>query len=478
MKDRGAARTGLVAVAALAVLAGLTGPVARAAPAEDDHDVAAYRPEGRPLRGTATARNAPFMEPVGTEPGGSHVDSVGAGETRHYRVRLDGESTAYVSAVAVPPPGSPVSAFRDGVELTLAGPDGKVCDQVRPTAGAVDLAYPLAGYVTRIKRPGAGAACQEAGTYDFAVARTDGPGGAGTRPPGGGAHADPGEDGEDSARWPLELRFTQEPAVRGGPTAPPSPGSWPTEPPALPGPSDGEPGDSTTGGADFRRAGPLHEGVWRTRIAPGETRYFRLRLDWGQQIYAEAELPDAGPPPDGASGTGASGDRSGQRPLGDAFGVSLYNPMRGLVQRGDFPSYGGQRVKDALERTAPVAYGNRYTRARSEVRAVSFAGLYYVAVTLHPDVARYFGESVPVTLRIGVEGEPRPGPEYVRDAGDLGFGLQRPPTGLQVNPPSDDGPDGALRAVAYAGFGTGTALLLGLGVWTVVARRRSAGAGG
>ncbi|MFH8367935.1 hypothetical protein [Streptomyces sp. NPDC018031] len=453
MKDRGAIRSGLVAAVALAAVTGLPGP-AGAAPADGDREIAAYRPQGREIRGTATAGNAPTMMPLG-----SYVDSIGAGETRHYRVRLDGESAAYVSAVAVPRPGSPVSAFSDGVKLSLVSADGKLCDQARPTAEAVDLAYPLAGYAARIPRPGGASPCREAGTYDFAVERTGGR-----------------DDDREPARWPLELQFAQEPAVKGGPTAPPSPGSWSTEPPAVP-ERNASGARERAGGTDFRTAGLVSTGVWKTRIAPGETRFFRVPLGWGQQLYAEAELPGARPPAGGspADRAGGGADDGRERRLGDAFGVSLYNPMHGLVRRGGFAPYRGERAEDVLERTAPVAYGNRYTRAKSEVEAVSLAGEYYLAVTLHPDAADYFGDTAPVTLRVVVDGERQPGPEYVRDPG---AGLGQPPTGPRTAASPGEGENRALRAVAYAGFGTGTALLLGLGWWTVIARRRAGAAGG
>ncbi|MBH5335974.1 hypothetical protein IHE55_14720 [Streptomyces pactum] len=477
MNDRGAAGAGLVAAVALAVMAGFAGPVARAAPADDEREIAAYRPQGRPVQGTSTARDAPPLAPVG-----SYVDSIGAGETRHYRVELDADSTAYVSVVAVPPPGSPVTAFRDGVELSLRDSGGQLCDRSRPTAEAVGAVYPLAGYAVRLKRPGAADGCGRAGEYDFTVARDAGPG----RTPGrsgtsgtSGAAGTGGADGSDgAARWPLELRFEQEPAVRGGPTAPPSPsGGRPTEPPPTPD-AAGEQLGERAGGSDFRQAGALRPGVWTTRVAPGETRYFRVRLDWGQRLSASAALPAAGDPDSAApDATSPGGGAAHRRPLGDAFGVTLYNPMRGPVRRSGFAPYAGDRAEDALEPTAPVAYGNRFARARPEVAAVSFAGEYYLAVTLHPDMARYFGRTVPVTLRIGVTGARQAGPEYVRDGSGDGFGLRRPATGAE-DAGAADGPDGPLRAVAYAAFGTGTALLLGLAAWTVTARRRSGRPGG
>ncbi|KUJ67943.1 hypothetical protein ACZ90_23800 [Streptomyces albus subsp. albus] len=447
MRDRGRRGTGLAAVLALGVLLGAPGPTwaapgsaagsrdePRAVPGAAPSGTAAYQPQGRRIRGTTGERGAPSMRADD-----SYVDSIGVGEKRYYRVRLDQRSTAYVSAVAVPRPGARISAYTDGVRLTLADAGGEVCGQSHPVAEAANVAYPLSGYASRLLRSGPAATCRQAGTYYFTVERT----GAGTA---------------DRDRWPLELRFTQEPAVRGGPTTAPSPGGWSTRPPEPPTGAARQ----AAGGTGFRDAGPLSTGVWTTRIEPGETRFYRIPLDWGQQLYAETELPDAS----GAKQLGV---------LGDALGVSLYNPARGLVQHGRFAPYSGKRAKDALDLTAPVAYGNRYARAKAPVAAMSFSGQYYLAVTVHPDAARYFPGGVPVTLRVSVRGSERPGPDYDEDGTDAGFGLSgqdRRTAAENRAAAEEDGGRAGLRVVAYAGFGAGTALLAGLAVWTLAARRR------
>ncbi|TGB17463.1 hypothetical protein E4099_03335, partial [Streptomyces palmae] len=221
MRDRGRRGAALAAALALGALLGAAPGPARAAPAGTAEGLraggpagqvgrapgeppaapggsasgsAGYQPRGREIRGTADPRDAPPMSA-----GESYVDSVGAGEKRSYRVRLDERSTAYVSAVAVPRPGARVSAFTDGVKLTLTDAGGRVCGQAHPVAEAADVAYPLAGYASRLLRSGPAATCRQAGTYHFTVERT-------------------GADRAGADRWPLELRFTQEPAVRGGPT--------------------------------------------------------------------------------------------------------------------------------------------------------------------------------------------------------------------------------------------------------------------
>ncbi|WKX71487.1 hypothetical protein [Streptomyces sp. XD-27] len=472
MRDRSKVRTGLAAVgAALGVLAGTPGPVL-AAPADGSEGVASYRPRGTEIAGTSGKDGAPRLAPKGT-----YVDGIGPGQRRHYRVELDADSTAYLSAVAVPPPGSDPAARADGIKVSLLDGDGAVCDRTDVRAQVRGVAFPLAGYASRRKETGPRATCQEAGAYDFVVERTGVSGGASDEGTGEAAEGLSGGD-----RWPLELSFQREPAVRGEESARPAAQGLPTRPSEMP---QGPARELRPGGTGFSDARALSTGVWKLRMKPGETRFYRVPLDWGQQFYADVELPDAtrgvdkdrgtgaptGPGTGGGTGTG-TGSRTGSGAyVGDALGVSLYNPARGLVQRGAFAPYKGARAEDRLGLTAPVTYGNRYESAKARVRAMSVAGPYYLAVTLNAGTAPYFEGSAPVTLRVAVEGERRPAPGYREDPDGAGLGAPRG-DGPAAASGTDDGPDGTLRAVAYASFGTGTLLLLGLGLWTVLGVRR------
>ncbi len=79
-----------------------------------------------------------------------------------------------------------------------------------------------------------------------------------------------------------------------------------------------------------------------------------------------------------------------------------------------------------------------------------------------------------MTLRVRVSGAAKGGPEYA--------GESQPQGVFEISDQDREaaaegvaaGDDTAMRAVAVGGIGTGSALLVGLGVWTVVARRRSA----
>ncbi|WP_431043289.1 hypothetical protein ACQUSR_16260 [Streptomyces sp. P1-3] len=467
MKDRSKVRTGLAAVgAALGVLAGIPGPVL-AAPSDGSEGIASYRPRGTKVDRTAGGKDGvPTLAPKGT-----YVDDIGPGQRRRYRVELDADSTAYLSAVAVPPPGSDPAAHADGVKVSLADGDGGVCDQTDVRAQVRGVAHPLAGYAARRKETGPrAAACQGAGTYDFMVERTGSGGGSGEGPGEGS------EDARGTGRWPLELSFQREPAVTGGESARPAEQGRRTRPSELP---RGPVRELRPGGTGFSDARALSTGVWKLRMKPGETRYYQVPLSWGQQLYADVELPDAARGVGTGGGAGATpGSGPGTRAyVGDALGVSLYNPARGLVQRGAFAPYKGARAQDQLGLTAPVTYGNRYERAKARVRAMSVAGPYYLAVTLNAGTAPYFEGTAPVTLRLAVEGERQPEPAYREDPDGSGLGAPRG-DGPAVSSGTGGGRDDTLRAVAYASFGAGTLLLLGLALWTVLARRAAASAEG
>ncbi|MFK4189399.1 hypothetical protein ACI2L4_36270 [Streptomyces sparsogenes] len=440
MNDRSTVRTGLAAVAALCAVATAPGPAGQAwaAPADGAAGARPYRTQGTSVEGTSEAQGAPPLKP-----GFGYVDSIAAGQKRHYEVRLDATSSAYVSAVAAPRPGAGVASYRDGLKVTLESPDGATCGSSDRKIEANGVAYPLADYAARLAEPGSVASCRKAGRYVVTVER--------------------GTGSQDPGRWPLELRLMVEPPVKGGDRGQAPEGSWRTP---APEPPEGQ-ARWRQGGTGFNDARPLSTGVWADQIKPGETHFYRVPVDWGQRLNAIAELP--------ASKTGeATG-------VNDALGMRAFNPARGLTKKTSFAAYDGQKARAELD-TAPVAYGNRTARAEYSVRSMSFSGWYYLAVTVNPEVTRFFKGAVPLTLRVRVSGDPTAGPTYDGDAVRAGFGLtdadkreaaRAPATGDDAMAVPADRSEGRLRLVAYASYAVGALLLIGLGGWTLVARRRA-----
>ncbi|WP_069462176.1 hypothetical protein [Actinacidiphila rubida] len=425
--------TTFTAVAALLALAALQG---RAAADGTPGAPASWQPRGTVLAGAATTADPPAMRP-----GVTYRDTIKPGETRFYGITLDARTSTSVSAFAVPPAGARV-AFRDGIELKLQGPDGSDCDQSAAHFEDDGDARPIGTAVSRLITGHRLDVCQDADQYTLQVHRTS-------------------DGAADPEAWPLELRSFAEPALAPGTAASAAPavigGASPT--PLITGTPH-----QASGGTSFDTAAAVRTGIWRDRVPAGATRFYKVPVDWGQQVTVFADFSSA---PDGDAGAFVA---SGVR-------LTAYSPVRQLVDGGN-RSYAGRPVS-LDEQLARVAYGNR-TAYDSRVAAVRYAGWYYFAVTVHPGVAQAVDGPLPVTLRVEVAGPAQPGPAYDGDARAAGIGVgphdMASADGAAATAGGGAGHAAALRLVAFAAFGTGTALLLVLAVWSAVARRRATAA--
>ncbi|WP_347729823.1 hypothetical protein [Streptomyces sp. CAU 1734] len=381
-------------------------------------------PTARAVSGGSTAgADAPRLEP------GTYVDTISAGERKFYRVALDDRSNAYVSAVLAPPPGIKVAAG-EGIKVTLKSSDGAKCSVSNAITFGGGTALPSADYSTR--RIGAGRKCQDAGDYYYSVEWLGGP---------GGSRAD---------GWPVELKYMAEPGLKPGAPAPAAvpPADWHHH---LPGHVKGA-ARRARGGTGFNDAAKVGYGVWNDTLRPGESRFYRVPVDWGQQLFVDADFPAV----PAAKSRGATG----------SVRLSLFNTARGFVDNAA-NDYRGTATRVSLG-SVPVAFVNRLSKLDA-TSAMRFSGWYYIRLTAD----RAVREPLPLTLRVGVEGEPQSGPLYDGDALGAGFGA----TPEEFAAARQAGETGAvlMRAVGYAGVGLGSALLLFLGGWTALARRGGRG---
>ncbi|MFD5637218.1 hypothetical protein ACFWJM_24195 [Streptomyces sp. NPDC127077] len=377
----------------------------------------------------------------------------------YYRLELDAVSDAYVSVTAVPRPGATVS-YADGLKVSLQDANGRNCSFSGTVHfGATQSPHPIAAWASR-ETSGEQYACQAAGTYYVVVERTGAAGAtSGTTGP-----SDPGSS--VSRPWDLELGYASEPGLKeaSGPTS--APEAWNS---ASPEAVVGDP-KRRGGGAGFSRAALLGQGVWKDGISPGQTRFYKVPVDWGQQISATADL-----------GSASGGEGS----VGTALVMSLYNPVRGFVD--DVGSgYDGSQRSAALHPLPPVAYENRYA-LNDRVSGMRFAGSYYLVVHLAAQVADRFGEGpFGLTLRVRVAGAAGKGPAYdgrptPRDVFAVPVGGSDDAAGDRTadgpagtgTSGGDAGRSGVMKLIAAGGIGTGTLLALTLGLWTVIARRRA-----
>ncbi|MFH8991894.1 hypothetical protein [Streptomyces sp. NPDC017940] len=367
----------------------------------------------------------------------------------------------YVSVTALPPPGSRV-AFADGVKVSVQDADGFACDYGSARFGASLDPRPLTASAARRAGPEV-RRCGTAGTYYVVVERT-----VSSRSPVSSAPAEKPSSTED---WDLELYVASEPALaKAGPTTPPQ--AWDSiapEPPAgAPLPREG--------GSGFATARALSTGAWADRVRAGQTRYYRVPVGWGRRLSVTLEI--------------GGGARGGDY-VTSALVMELFNPVRSRVEDID-SAYDGRQRTTSLPALPPVAHDNRY-EALHRVSGMRFAGWYYLAVHLDPDVGARFGtDAVGLTLRVNVDGEHRRGPVYAgtprpadaftiterdesaarKGVGGGGSGGPGADADRASGAPGGEGGGMAMKVLAAAGFGTGTVLLGVLGVWRAVARRR------
>ncbi|MET9731829.1 hypothetical protein ABZZ79_14590 [Streptomyces sp. NPDC006458] len=421
-----------------AALGALTGTYAQPAAAAGTPGGYAFADDARPVTAAENTTGAERLQL-----GGTYRSSVGAGTQVYYRLDLDAASDAYVAATAVPPAGTSVSTL-DGIKVSVQDVDGGVCDQQTKTFGSVHSARPITAGAVR-ELTSRRSRCQEAGTYYVVVEAV---------------RSDDEVFAPDD--WELELVTVSEPKLaRSGATE--APDSWNSAPPSD---LTGDP-RPRTGGAGFGQATRLGQGVWEDEVRPGQTLFYEVPLGWGRQLYATAEL---------GSSPGGSGATAG------ALDLTLYNPVRGPVE-DERVGYFGRQQSAELDPLPPVAHENRFA-VSDRVSGMRFAGSYYLVVHLADQVAERFGdEPLGLTLRVRVEGVARSGPDYAGESEPEGLFEVEGVSGLPSLPGSegqgtaaaegtaDD--DMAMTALAAGGIGGGTALLAGLVVWTVAARRRA-----
>lgn len=406
----------------------------------------AYRLQGRRVTGGTRAAGAPGLSP------GQYVDDIGPGETRWYGVDLDAASTADLAVTAVPRPGVR-AAYGDGVELRLASGTGAypvTCGSDSAHFGQDEGAMVIAGAVSRIPGDDRDGPCDEAGRYVLSVHRSS-------------------AAGSDRARWPLELFYGAERPFEAGTTPAPAATRYGDPPAALTGaPRDVE------GGTGFNDARRLGKGIWRDTLLPGQTRFYKVRVGWGQRLtysadFANEPLLRGGSTASSFVATAAYGP--GRQPLGDASGASQ--------RRG----YYGRPLSVGLG-TVPVTWTNRWVAAGG-ARGARTAGEHYVAVSLGPGAAELArNAAVRVVLRVDVTGTELAGPEYAAparaeaSAARRGEG-ERAAAGATypsaAGAPADGG--GFMTAGdAVAAAAGGAVALAGVGTVVLLGRRRRDGA--
>lgn len=436
---RAAARRGrgpVVRVAAVGVVLGMAAAVPGGSPA-----VAAGAPgsyafdeDARSVRGATSTGEAERLAP-----GTTYRSSLPATGERYYRLELDATSNAYVSVTAVPP-------RRHGFHAATASrcrsrtPTATPAPSTRSASGLGRSAHPITAMGER-EATRSGSICKGAGTFYVVVERVQRT-----------AEVSPSLLGE----WDLELDPVSEPGLtQAGATS--APEVWDS---ASPAPPSGE-AKRREGGAGFGAATSLGEGVWQDDVRPGQTLFYEVPVDWGQQLYATAELGSA------SSDTGF---------VPSALTLSLYNPVRAPVDY-DGVGYDGSQRSAALRPLPPVAYANRFD-VSDHVSGMRFAGSYYLVVHLAAQTADDFGDGpFDLALRVRVAHGAEAAPAYAgqsepRDIFQVTAQGQRETAASEGGAASASRGNALMKVIAAGGLGGGTVVLVVLGVWTGLGRRR------
>ncbi|WP_351230242.1 VWA domain-containing protein [Streptomyces sp. NPDC002133] len=377
-----------------------------------------YRFRGERVEGTPGRTGAPALVP------GQYLDTIGPGEKRHYAVDLDDASTVNFSATAVPQPGAAVDTF-DALRTRIAyGTDasGGSCESSTEHFFQKEGATTLTSAVARVPSEKGFGSCDKAARYWFVVERES-------------------KKGSDAARWPLELTHgVEKPLTKGVRPARSQPeyGKGGKEA-ALP---LGDPKD-VSGGTGFNDARELGQGVWRDRVLPAQTLWYKVPVGWGQQLRYDVEFANEPTLERGFSSTLSYG------------ATEVYTPTRAPVGGGTaefVPQtvYNGRPAALKMG-TVPVSWTNRH-ETHPNVIPVHDKGDFYIAVTLGAQAAEIAeNPEIGVVLRVAVMGDEKAGPQH--DA---------PPRARKA----DKGGDSATRADSGGTGGAG---------WTGTATAAAAG---
>ncbi|MFJ5849145.1 VWA domain-containing protein [Streptomyces sp. NPDC092903] len=333
-----------------------------------------YRFRGERVTGAATADRAPALVP------GQYLDTIGPGEKRYYSVDLDAVSTADFAATAVPQPGAAVDTF-DALSTRIEYDEHGSCGTDTARFLQKEGAAPLTSAVARIRSEEGTRTCDRAGRYRLVVERQS-------------------KKVSDAARWPLELVYGVEAPLDQGVTPAQSQAEYGRGGREAVLPTD-DPRD-VRGGTGFNDARRIGQGVWRDRILPSQTLWYKVPAGWGQQVRYDVEFANE-PTVKGTAATYSYG------------ATQLYTPARHpLAGGGEFTSatmYDGRPSALAMG-GVPVSWTNRY-EDRGNVQPVHARGGFYISVTLGARAAEIAeNPRIGLVLRVSVLGAERTGPQH------------------------------------------------------------------
>lgn len=400
-----------------------------------------YTAIGVPIRGSATIASAPTLEP------GQYLDTyekggkgaAGDGTIKFYKINLRTGDTPYVSATLAPPGVRVENITGFSVMVSLVDADGDGCtstDGFASTVGVFGKVIPQSAVVAPGAVGGRGwrDSCSPEDPVYVRIRR------------GGDSYA--------TQQLPMEIAFRIEPPVTAE-----GPAAVTKVPGAVPAPAETDPKPAAAG-FSFNDAPVLAPGTYTDSIVSGETRYFKVHLDWGQRLAWKLTVP-------AQEGVGIQSS---------AFYVTLASPLRERAEESTgtrtYQLIGGKEDQTMSgSSVAPVRWTNRDT-PNPYLDPYSVDGDYFLVLDASYPLGRPTF-TMPFRLTVATDGAAEQGPTYVTAPGGPSASAS-PPT-ADPSTAAAGGGSGSEPARAWplwAAGGTGAVLLvflLGVVVW----RRRT-----
>ncbi len=381
----------------------------------------AYAPQGTPVEGADDADGAPLLEP------GQYLDTIGdggnGGASETYLVDPDEGSTLHVSATDRPTSSS--LSDSEQIEILVTTPDGEVCDQQQASSlGAFDRLTPVTAAVTvdgeRL------ADCGDA-PYAVSVHRTDG-----------------------SGVQPLEVTVLEEPAAEDAESLPSAaePGEYDVR-----GDQAGGTPTPVFGSPSFTSAPVLEPGTYRDSILVGETLFYGVELDWGQQLVCDVRFGRSGPVNQALGTRNPTAIVQSYGPLRDGF----FDPSQLETDRQLFNASRAVTVHFA---TPPVRYRNR--AGQLGVQPASLPGTYYCSAFLNGDSDYASAGEVPVELSVSVVGTAGEGAPTYAETEPSASASPSTPSGDENRTDPASQPAGDAAGLPLWGWLLGVLVVLGL----------------
>lgn len=326
-----------------------------------------FTPEGIPIEGTNAPQSAPSIEE------GRYLDELRGDQPRHYEVEVPVGETLWAAATTTTTLASLTATAE--IELTVTSASGSQCASESGIAvGASGRGMPLTAAV--LATADDLEACG-AGPHVMRVVQA--------------------QDGESADR-PVELLVGFEPAVTstGGLPPPAGDGSWEGEA------SSGGTPEPVIGSPNIASATPVGPGRYSDTILVGETLFYGVELDWGQQLVCEATLGADAVFADALGRTLPAARTHMFAP----FRAELYGPE---YQAGGIP-FDATEEMTFTSTTPPVRYLNRDAVLS---KYASLAGTYYCAVKMAGNTQDAGAGEIPLELVIDVVGTTAGAPEYL-----------------------------------------------------------------